>query len=67
MSALLTTTMPAQRRTIEALRKAKSDGSPKTLVGGAPTNEGWAAEIGADGYAPDAMSALALAKRLVSA
>jgi corrinoid protein of di/trimethylamine methyltransferase len=66
MSALLTTTMPAQRRTIEALRKVKSNSFPKTLVGGAPTNEDWAAEIGADGYAPDAMSALELAKRLVS-
>jgi corrinoid protein of di/trimethylamine methyltransferase len=66
MSALLTTTMPAQRRTIEALRKAKFNRRPKTLVGGAPTNEDWAAEIGADGYAPDAMSALELAKRLVS-
>jgi corrinoid protein of di/trimethylamine methyltransferase len=66
MSALLTTTMPAQRRTIEALRKVKSNTFPRTLVGGAPTNEAWAAEIGADGYAPDAMSALALAKRLVS-
>jgi len=67
MSALLTTTMPAQRRTIEALRKVESNSFPKTLVGGAPTNESWAAEIGADGYAPDAMSALELAKRLLAA
>lgn len=67
MSALLTTTMAAQQRTIQALRKQKTDTFPKTLVGGAPTNERWAAEIGADGYAPDAMSALALAKRLVCA
>jgi len=66
MSALLTTTMPAQQRIIQAVRNANPPKSPKTMIGGAPTSDSWAAEIGADAYAPDAVNALNVAKRLVS-
>jgi trimethylamine corrinoid protein len=67
MSALLTTTMPVQQRVIEAVKGASPRKLPKTMIGGAPTSERWAAEIGADAYAPDAVNALNVAKRLVSA
>ena len=66
MSALLTTTMPAQQRIIEAVKNANPPKLPKTMIGGAPTSDSWAAEIGADAYAPDAVGALSTAKRLVS-
>jgi len=63
LSALLSTTMPMMRATIEALREA---GLPvRTLVGGAPVTRRWADEIGADGYAPDAVAAAALARELL--
>ncbi|MCK4625293.1 MAG: corrinoid protein [Phycisphaerae bacterium] len=56
MSALLTTTMPQMPEIIKAL---KESGLPvKTLVGGAPVTQSYADEIGADGYAPDAASAV---------
>ena len=64
MSALLTTTMPYMKVTVEALKAAGVRDQVKVLVGGAPVTEGYAREIGADGYAPDASRAVALAKSL---
>jgi methylmalonyl-CoA mutase cobalamin-binding domain/chain len=66
-SALLTTTMLQQRKIIEALQEAGLRSQVKVMVGGAPVTEAWTTEIGADGYAEDAISAVALAKKLVSA
>ena len=65
LSALLTTTMTVQRDVIEALDDAGVRDRVKVLVGGAPVNQEWADSIGADGYAEDAMAAVALAKRLM--
>jgi 5-methyltetrahydrofolate--homocysteine methyltransferase len=65
MSALLTTTMPAMRETIEALQQAGLRDSVKVLVGGAAVTGAFAADIGADGYAPDAPSAVGAAKQLL--
>ncbi len=65
MSALLTTTMPNMRTTLEALKAAGVRDQVKVMVGGAPVTEGWAREIGADGYASDASRAVALARSLV--
>jgi len=64
MSALLTTTMSYMRNTITALKEAGLRDRVKVLVGGAPLTAQYAAEIGADGYAPDASRAVALAKSL---
>lgn len=66
MSALLTTTMPAMKTTIDAINQAGLRSSVKVLVGGAPVTERYATEIGADGYAPDASSAVDVAKRLLA-
>jgi corrinoid protein of di/trimethylamine methyltransferase len=66
-SALLTTTMPAQQKIIDALAEAGLRDRVKVMVGGAPITQGWADKIGADGYAEDAIGAVALAKRLVGA
>lgn len=66
MSALLTTTMPNMKATIEALDAAGLRGKVKVLVGGAPLTDQFAKEIGADGYAPDASQAVTLAKKLVA-
>jgi corrinoid protein of di/trimethylamine methyltransferase len=65
MSALLTTTMTMQREVIKALDTAGIRHKVKVMVGGAPVTRSWADEIGADGYAEDAMGAVTLAKRLV--
>ena len=64
LSALLTTTMPAMRRTLEAFRDAGLYAF-KTLIGGAPVTPRFAEEIGADGYAADAASAVDLARTLL--
>lgn len=64
LSALLTTTMPAMRDTVKALREADLPGV-KVLVGGAPITQVFADEIGADGYAADAGTAVDLARRFV--
>jgi 5-methyltetrahydrofolate--homocysteine methyltransferase len=64
MSALLTTSMLKQRETIEAIKQAGLRDKVKIVIGGAPTTEEWAKEIGADGWAPDAFSAVQLIKRL---
>ena len=65
MSALLTTTMPAMKVTIEALKQAGLAGKVKTMIGGAPVNQEYADTIGADGYAADAATAVNKAKELV--
>lgn len=67
MSALMTTTMPAMRRTIDALDEAGVRSGVKVLVGGAPLTQEYCDEIGADGYAQDASSAVRRAKELVGA
>ncbi|HHS97993.1 MAG TPA: cobalamin-binding protein [Chloroflexi bacterium] len=67
VSALLTTTMVKQRDVVEALEDAGLRPKVKVMVGGAPVTQGWADEIGADGYSEDAIGAVALAKRLVGA
>jgi len=64
MSALLTTTMPGMERTIKALKDAGT--TVKVMIGGAPVTQDYADRIGADGYAPDAASAVDLAKSLVA-
>ncbi|TKJ31776.1 MAG: cobalamin-binding protein [Chloroflexi bacterium B3_Chlor] len=66
-SALLTTTMPEQQQIIEALEEAGLRDQVKVMVGGAPVSQSWADKIGADGYAENAMSAVALAFRLIDA
>jgi 5-methyltetrahydrofolate--homocysteine methyltransferase len=66
MSALLTTTMPAMRSTVDALVKASVRQQVKVIVGGAPVSEAYATEIGADGFAADASRAAALATSLVT-
>lgn len=63
LSALLTTTMPAMKKTIEAM-KAAGQGA-KIIVGGAPVTQAYADEIGADGYAEDAATAVELCKKLI--
>jgi 5-methyltetrahydrofolate--homocysteine methyltransferase len=65
LSALLTTTMPSMEKTIAALAEAGLRDSVKVMVGGAPLTQGYADEIGADGYAPDAASAVDLARALM--
>jgi corrinoid protein of di/trimethylamine methyltransferase len=66
-SALLTTTMLQQGKIVEALQEAGLRDQVKVMVGGAPVTQEWATKVGADGYAEDAISAVALAKRLVGA
>ncbi len=65
MSALLTTTMIYMKETIEALKNAGLRENVKVIIGGAPVTESYAAQIDADGYAPDAASAVDLTKRLL--
>ena len=65
VSALLTTTMRNQKGVVEALQKEGLRPQVKVIVGGAPVTRRWADEIGADGYAKDAMSAVALAQELM--
>lgn len=64
LSALLTTTMPAMEKTIRAIKEAGLE--VKTMIGGAPVTQAYADKIGADGYAPDAASAVDLAKTLIA-
>ncbi len=65
MSALLTTTMIAMRDVIHALKEAGIRERVKVMIGGAPVTPRYADEIGADGYAPDAASAVEKAKELI--
>jgi len=65
LSALLTTTMPAMKETIEALKTDGVRDKAFVMIGGAPVTQNYADEIGADGYAPDAASAVDTAKKLL--
>jgi 5-methyltetrahydrofolate--homocysteine methyltransferase len=66
MSALLTTTIKEMKITLEAIEKAGLRKVVKTIVGGAPLTEKYAREIGADGYAPDAASAVDVVTSLLT-
>lgn len=66
-SALLTTTMLQQEKLINSLKEAGLNDQVKVMVGGAPVTESYAKQIGADGYAEDAISAVDLAMRLIDA
>lgn len=65
MSALLTTTMPNMKTTIEALKEVGIRDQVKVLIGGAPITQSYADQIGADGFAEDASRAVAKAKILL--
>ena len=65
ISALMTTTMPGMKRTIDALEKAGLRERVKVMIGGAPVNQAYADEIGADGYAKDSTQAVVRAKELL--
>ena len=65
MSALLTTTMPSMKRTINALTETGLRENLKIVVGGAPVTQDFASEIGADGYAPDASSAVEMVRSVI--
>ncbi|MDP8297988.1 MAG: corrinoid protein [Candidatus Orphnella occulta] len=65
MSSLLTTSMPSMKSTIEILRERGLDTKIKTVIGGAPVTQEYADDIGADGYAQDASSAVDKAKELL--
>ena len=65
MSALLSTTMPSMRSTIETLKQAGIRGKVKVMIGGAPVTDKYAREIEADCYAPDAGSAVTKAKEIL--
>ena len=65
ISALLTTTMPNMKAVVDVLKQAGL--KVKVMIGGAPVTQGFADEIGADGYAPDAASAVYLARSLLGA
>ncbi len=65
LSALLTTTMPSMKTTIDELQKAGHRSKIKVMIGGAPVTQKYADEIGADGYSDNAGGAVALARRLL--
>jgi len=65
LSALLTTTMPVMKGVIESLIEAGVRSGVKVMVGGAPVTEKYSKDIGADGYAPDASSAVIKARELI--
>ena len=67
LSALLTTTMPGMKAVIDTLKEAGLRDQIKVMIGGAPITQDFADEIGADGFAPDASSAVRKAKQLVGA
>jgi 5-methyltetrahydrofolate--homocysteine methyltransferase len=67
LSALLTTTMPAMKKTIEAFREAGIREQVKIIVGGAPVTKTYAESIGADGYSENAAASVDLARRLATA
>jgi 5-methyltetrahydrofolate--homocysteine methyltransferase len=66
MSALLTTTMPAMKSTIEALKESGIRERVKVLIGGAPITQNYAKEIGADGYSESAAGVVSLAKKALA-
>jgi len=65
LSALLTTTMPSMKEVIAALRKDPATKGIKVIIGGAPVTQEYADSIGADGYAPDASSAVDISEELL--
>jgi 5-methyltetrahydrofolate--homocysteine methyltransferase len=65
LSALLTTTLPAMKQTIEAIQAAGLREKVKIIIGGAPVTEEYARQIGADGYSPDASRVVAAAESLM--
>lgn len=67
LSALLTTTLPAMKTTVEAFRTAGIRERVKIMIGGAPVTKGYADSIGADGYGENAVASVDLARRLVGA
>ncbi len=67
LSALLTTTMPNMKHVIDAIQQAGLRDQTRIIIGGAPVNQAYADQIGADGYAPDASSAVRKVRELVSA
>ncbi len=66
LSALLTTTMIGQKKVVELLSKKGLREKYKVMLGGAPVTENWVKECGADGYAENAVAAVALAKKLLN-
>ena len=66
LSALLTTTMPEMKKIINALTESGLRDKVKVMVGGAPVNEIYARQIGADGYAADAGESVEIAKQLLN-
>lgn len=64
LSALLTTTMTGQKKLVEHLKEKGLYGRFKVMVGGAPVNQKWADDIGADGYSENALTAVGAAKKL---
>lgn len=66
LSSLLTSSMPEQKKVIDALTENGIRGTVKVIIGGAAVNEKWASEIGADGYAEDAVDAIRVTKALMS-
>lgn len=67
LSALLTTTMPSMKATIEAVKDAGLKDVIKVMIGGAPVTQRFADEIGADGFSENAAGAVALARKLTAA
>ena len=65
MSAFVTTTMPEIERTIQAIDEAGLRDQVTIMVGGAPLDQDYADQVGADGFAPDANSAVRVTKRLL--
>ena len=66
LSSLMTTTLPAQKRTLNLFSEVQRRGDYAIIVGGGAVSSDWAAEVGADGYSPDAAGAVDLCKKLVS-
>jgi 5-methyltetrahydrofolate--homocysteine methyltransferase len=67
LSALLTTTLPNMKATIDAIQQAGLRNKVKIIIGGAPVTQEYADQIGADGYSPDASRAVSLAQTLMGA
>lgn len=66
LSALLTTTMPVMKETIDLLECEGLRGQVQVMIGGAPVSQEYADEIGANAYAPDAAAAVELARQIVA-
>ena len=66
LSSLLTSSMPEQKKVIDALTANGLRATVKVIIGGAAVNEKWASEIGADGYAEDAVDAIKVTSALIS-